>query len=228
MFFSVKYRYFIFILIGAMLMFSLFGCFGKSPKIIYNGTENLFSVKPDRIRAGDDVTLTVPVADDSFVLTVNGQNITPSAGENSTAFEFTMPDQDADIQFTGKVMVFDYYKKITGTPEDQGYDEIILSYYSSGEAVIDVYSRSGPDGDENHSEYRIPFEGFDGLYDIIDRYKMDGWETMKNTVSLNGMLYVGKYLRNGRYIRTASDCMPEDGEKAYAEIMDYIQSIRNN
>ena len=233
----------IYILIGAMLMISLGGCFGKKYKVIADGG---FTQKKKTYAAGQKVTLYYEfiATDTDYSFYSNDVELKQSYdNDHGYVFTFTMPAHDVLIQVYSKnsmvydpeanreeteedwiaqinnkacEMVFDYYEATVATVGGDGHDEFVLYRRPNGSMILAKYSQWG-DAEES---CRACLVSDSALYDclkIVDDNKMRKWNEMDG-VGITGAAYVVKFREADRTVRVSSDNMPEDGQRAFGEI----------
>ncbi len=110
------------------------------------------------------------------------------------------------------ILLLDYYYKVVGIEEDNPYYEIVLYSLDGNNIKMEVIEN------ENLTTYHIPKEAYQKAKEIIKKYKMSKWNDMENSICIDGVSYICKYLENDKYIRVTSEAMSEDGLKAFGEL----------
>ena len=206
-------------------------------------SKGLYSGAKDSYKAGQKVTLRFPyvATDTSYSFYLNGKAIDKTYSDlGGYKLEFVMPPYDAKLEcVTRNDMMY--------IPPEEGVEETLLyEYYRATAAVpegipetysIALYYISETDAEgnqEDRTELRVTEVKSDGtktenVYDaklygsyecdlIADEYHMHGWDTMKNTISEDGMLVAVKFKTGTGYIRVSNECMPENGREGMAKI----------
>ena len=232
----------IIILIGAMLMMTLGGCFGKRYKVTAEG----FTQKKKTYTAGQKVTLFFEfiATDTDYSFYSNDVELKQNwDNDHGYVFTFTMPEHDVLVQWHSEnsmiwnpdehkeeteedwiaqinnkacEMVFDYYEATVGTVGGDGYDEFVLYRRPNGSMLMAKYSKWG---DEKES-CRACTVSDSALYDclkIVDESKMRKWNE-QDGVAITGASYVVKFCEAERTVRVTSGNMPEDGTRAFGQI----------
>ena len=128
------------------------------------------------------------------------------------------------------VMLFDYFRQVVGTEEQQGYYEIVLyamtdeeGKLSDEEVRMDVYTDGGLRSEKMVS-YSVPYEAFTKAMEIADEYEMKTWEDEEDLGALDGCSYVCKFPYASKYHRVSSDWMPDNVVEAFNAILEMLQS----
>lgn len=131
------------------------------------------------------------------------------------------------------VMLFDYFRQVVGTEEQQGYYEIVLyaipdktiGMHSVENVRMDVHTDGGLRY-QRMASYEIPYEAFTKAMEIADEYKMIKWEEGddKYSYAIDGCSYVCKFPYGDKYYRVSSGAMPEDGMDAFNAVLEVLQS----
>ena len=145
------------------------------------------------------------------------------------SFPHDMNDVGDIIRSTpaGELLV-DSYERVVGTPEEQGYSELVLYACSDTQARLECYEDGGLDS-ERMTACLVPISAVYDAYAAIIAAGMDGWAQRRDAVALCGMRYVCKFrAMDGAYTRVSSEQMPEDGAEAFravrAAIYRYMQA----
>ncbi len=227
--------------------FALNSCGGEKYKMEYD-SKGLYRGAKDSYKAGQKVTLRFPyvATDTSYRFYLNGKAIDATYSDfGGYKLEFVMPPYDAKLEcVTRNDMVY--------TPPEEGIKETLLyEYYRATSAVADghpetytiaLYYISETDAEgnqEDRTELRVTDVKFDGtktenVYDaklcgsyecdlIADEYHMHGWDTMRNTVSEDGMHVAVKFKTGTGYIRVSNACMPENGREGMGKIRSILE-----
>ena len=116
-----------------------------------------------------------------------------------------------------KFLVVDYFERVTGTPEEQPYFEIVLYHYTEAELLLEKYVNGGTD-EEVLTTYHVPAEAYEQALQVIKKYAMASWNSHDDCSPLDGKLYVCKFSEGPDFTRVSSDSMPEEGETAFCEL----------
>ena len=115
-------------------------------------------------------------------------------------------------------MLADYYERAVGTPEEQGYDELVLYTRSVSHALLEHYTDGGTEC-ETLTSYLVPIGAVQAVYDAITACGMDRWSGRGDLVALCGKLYVCKFPCGGdSFVRVSSEAMPPDGDSAFGAV----------
>lgn len=121
-------------------------------------------------------------------------------------------------------MLIDYYRTEKAN-EAGGYFELVLYTTENSDMLkLSVYSKYDDDTDENHTDYRVPYEAAENCYKLIEKHHLNRWNKMENTVSEDGVFIVCKYCSNGEYVRVSTEEMPKNG----TEILDSIAEVMSS
>ena len=236
----------------AVCVAALFGTLtfsgGEKYKMEYD-SKGLYRGAKDSYKVGQKVTLRFPyvATDTSYSFYLNGKAIDNTYSDlGGYKLEFVMPPYDAKLEcVTKNDMVY--------TPPEEGVEESLLyEYYSATAATPDgkaetysiaLYYISETDSEgntEDRTELRVSKTNIDGtteenVYDakrygsyecdeIAKEYYMHGWDTMRNTISEDGMLVAVKFRTPTGYIRVSNACMPENGREGMGKIREILES----
>ena len=211
-------------------------------------SKDLYRGAKDSYKAGQKVTLHFPyvATDTSYRFYLSGKAIDATYSDfGGYKLEFVMPPYDAKLEcVTKNDMVY--------TPPEEGIKETLLyEYYRATSAVADghpetytiaLYYISETDAEgnqEDRTELRVTEVKSDGtktenVYDarlygsyecdlIADEYHMHGWNTMRNTISEDGLLVAVKFKTGTGYIRVSNECMPENGREGMGKIRKILE-----
>ena len=129
----------------------------------------------------------------------------------------------------GDGMLFDYYEKVMGTPEDGNSVEMVLSRKTEGELRLDVYEKEYGNGvPETVRSYRVPEEAYDAVCRAVDASGMLRWEKGKDFCPLDGIVYVCKSPVYAGGFHAGSEVMPEGGERAFSAIRGVLSAYRKD
>jgi len=214
-------------------------------------SKDLYSGAKDSYKAGQKVTLHFPyvATDTSYRFYLSGKAIDATYSDlGGYKLEFVMPPYDAKLEcVTKNDMVY--------TPPEEGVEETLLyEYYRATAAVpegipetysIALYYISETDAEgnqEDRTELRVTEVKSDGtktenVYDaklygsykcdlIADEYHMHGWDTMRNTISEDGLLVAVKFKTGTGYIRVSNECMPENGREGMEKIREILEGYK--
>ena len=138
-------------------------------------------------------------------LSVKKENLSPDLGElvRSTP--------------AGELLV-DSFEKVVGTPEEQGYGELVLYARSDSQVLLECYTDGGLDT-ERMTAYLVPIDAAKEALAAVVESEMDSWAGRDDTVGLCGMYYVCKFRNaDGGYTRVSSEEMPPDGTAAFSAV----------
>lgn len=128
------------------------------------------------------------------------------------------------------IIMVDYYETaVADVGEDgaeNGYYELVLYDDQNGELLLVEY-RNGGTSREIETRYRVPASVLTDALDVIFNARMDAWNDMSDTVSVDGALYVCNYNDSGSYTRVTSEKMPEDGMEAFSALKALLVSYLN-
>lgn len=130
--------------------------------------------------------------------------------------KMTSSDVDAIIRSApaGELLV-DSFERVVGTPEEQGYSELVLYAHSPTQARLERYEDGGLES-ERMTAYLVPVSAVYDAYAAIRGAGMAHWNDRRDAVALCGMSYVCKFrCADGSYIRVSSGHMPEDGRAGF-------------
>lgn len=120
-----------------------------------------------------------------------------------------------------KKLLFDYYERVVGTPEEMPFFEITLYEESEEELLMETYTEGGTP--EEHVEKRtVSRSVLDAAMQIVKKYHMHRWNDKEGTC-IDGMMYVCKFWHKGKLIRVSSAQMQEDGVKAFAAVQEALR-----
>ncbi len=162
---------------------------------------------------------------------VNGRNAKQVDGPDSSYlyFEFEMPAEDVTVEIASNnisvvdgepIIMVDYYETALGEVEDGGEDEyyeLVLYDDQNGELLLVEY-RNGGTPQETETRYRVPMGVLTEALDVIYNARMNEWNDMPDTTSIDGALYVCRFNESGSYTRVTSEQMPEDGLQAFSTL----------
>ena len=226
----------------ATLIGTLSSSDGEKYKMEYD-SKGLYRGAKDSYKAGQKVTLRFPyvATDTSYSFYLNGKAIDKTYSDlGGYKLEFVMPPYDAKLECVTR-------NDMGYTPPEEGVEESLLyEYYSATAATPDgkaetysiaLYYISETDSEgntEDRTELRVSKTNIDGtteenVYDarlygsyecdlIADEYHMHGWDTMRNTISEDGMLVAVKFKTGTGYIRVSNECMPENGREGMGKM----------
>ncbi len=121
-------------------------------------------------------------------------------------------------------MLVDYYHS-TSAIENDGHCELVLYTTDSTDTVkLCIFTRDSADADEICTTYLVPYKAAQDCFDIINKHRLENWESMEDTTSLDGALTVCKFYSGGSYIRVSTEKMPPDGDKILDSISNVMQT----
>ena len=158
---------------------------------------------------------------------INGKNAEQVDGPDDgyLYYQFEMPTEDVTVQIDSNnisvvdgepIMMVDYYEAsvATGDPDGEESYELVLYDDQNAKLLLVEYRKDGTE-----VRYRVPQTALMDLLDVIYGARMDEWNDMEDTDSLEGMLYVCRFsASNGTYCRASSEKMPENGTEVFSEI----------
>ena len=68
-------------------------------------------------------------------------------------------------------ILFDYYERITGTPEEKPYYEIVLYEHTKDQVLMEVYTNGGMPEEEKTSR-EVPVKVYDDAMKLVKKYRM--------------------------------------------------------
>ena len=221
------------ILAGGMIMFGLFGCGTKKYRVDYDGDREYYEGAKDEYEAGEKVVLYYDLiaTDTDYAFYLDDERINFGySDDKGFIIEFTMPERDVKLRCETRnsmeyippidpgTLLVDYYEETVATDGGDDSFEMTLTYYDPVQVKLDVYG----DKDEPDS-YLVPYEAFDVCLGIMYSEKLASWESMDDTVSLDGARKVMKFRDDyGDYIEVSTDRMPGDGEGAFDRIREAL------
>ena len=116
-----------------------------------------------------------------------------------------------------KILLVDYFERVTGTPEEQPYFEMVLYKFTETKLLLEKYENGDTD-EEMLTFYHVPAEAYEKALQIIKKYDMASWNSRKDCFALDGKLYVCKFSEGPDFTRVSSDSMPKEGKRAFAEL----------
>lgn len=164
---------------------------------------------------------------------VNGKAAAQTDGPDSDYlyYEFEMPAEDVVVQVESNnisvvesepIIMVDYCETAVAVddPDSAGDSyELVLYDDQNTELLLIEYRKDGTE-----MRYRVPQSALMDLLDVIYGARMDQWNEMEDTTSLDGMLYVCRFNSVGTYYRATSEKMPENGTEAFSEIRAILSS----
>ena len=201
------------ILAGGMIMLGLFGCEAKKYKVDYDGDREFYEGAKDEYAAGEKVVLYYDLiaTDTDYAFYLDDERINFGYSEDrGFIIEFTMPEHDVKLRCETRnsmeyippidpgTLLVDYFEETVATDGGDDSFEMTLTYYDPVQVKLDVYG----DKDEPDS-YLVPYEAFDVCLGIMYSEGLESWESMGDTVSLDGVRKVMKF--RGEY-KTISKC----------------------
>ena len=115
-------------------------------------------------------------------------------------------------------MLVDSYDRVVGTPEVQGFRELVLYAHSDTQARLERYEDGGLES-ERMTAYLVPLSAVCDAYAAIRSAGMAGWNDRRNMTAICGMSYVCRFRReDGSYTRVNSGHMPADGTAAFQSV----------
>ena len=121
-------------------------------------------------------------------------------------------------------MLVDCFERTVGTPIEMPYFETVMYAYSKDQVKIERYTEGGTKN-EKVTVYLVPADMAQKVFDAIRDSGMNGWNDRRDTVGLNGKMYVCKFPDGkGSLIRVSSDRMPEDGRGAFSDVFSAMSS----
>lgn len=226
------------VIMGVMLMFSLFGC-GKKYNVEYVGGKDRFIGAKSSYRAGSTVSFKIVYATDTdYSLYVDDQYVSIDRVDNRgyMYFKFKMPDHDVkvslssrnsmvyeDEEFAEKKVLAEYTHKVVGTAIERGSYVITLSTYSRLYNQIVISDSDNAELKEEKKTYLVPSDTQDRVYDLIKKLGFSKWNSLKNYECIDGASYTLLYLEDGEYVTVGSGRMPSDGVKKLQQVQIFLE-----
>ena len=232
----------ILLILGGILMISLFGCGKAVYAVDYRGQKEDYRGARDTYKVGEKVKLTyyLIATDTDYSFYLDGKRINPDYKEGKGfILKFTMPDHDVQLEcravnsmvktvddesLTGDLLV-DLYTASVATDGGDGYEEMTLYTYTSDRLRLVVYRQDGNDT-ERSTTYFVPRAALGRCLEVIDEADMRSWNDSAEPLDgEEGAVTVCKFRdTDGSYVRVTSEAMPEDGAQAFAQIRQVLQS----
>ena len=115
-------------------------------------------------------------------------------------------------------LLVDSYERVVGTPEEQGYSELVLYAHSDTQARLERYEDGGLES-ERMTAYLVPISAVYEAYAAIGDAGMARWNERRDAVAICGKSYVCKFRSaDGSYTRVSSEHMPCDGTAAFGAV----------
>ena len=234
--------------VGVAALLGALSSSGNEKYRIEYDSKDLYNGAKDRYTAGQKVTLYFPyvATDTSYSFYLNGKAIDKTYSDFSGyKLEFVMPPYDAKLECVTRndmmyyppeegveeTLLYEYYRATTAVPEGMSETYSIALYHVSetdaegnqeDRSELRVKERKS-DGTETENIYDAKFYGSYECDLIADEYHMHGWNTMKNTISEDGILVAVKFKTGTGYIRVSNECMPENGRDGMGKIREILE-----
>jgi len=201
----------------------------------YHGSKELYRDAKDAYPAGETVVLYFDLiaTDTDYSFFLDEEYLNVSYENDSFKLTFVMPEHDVSLRCETRnsmeyvppvqlpeeadVMVLDYFEGTQGT-EDRSYEELVLYTTDDPTVLLLRHYAVDAEGKETVTEYHVSYHAAEICYTIMENYDMRYWETMDDTVSLDGVLRSCKFYEDGDYFRVSTEQMPENGETGLDEI----------
>ena len=125
---------------------------------------------------------------------------------------------------TEKKLLFDYYAKTIGTPEEQSALEIALYENTADSLQMEIYA-ADEDDNEGVKQLEVSADVLDRVMEIVKRRKMYRWND-EDGISIDGKLFVCKFWHNDECIRVSSENMPDNGVSTFGKILETLMSAK--
>ena len=152
------------------------------------------------------------------------QELTPEAGELWNRIEAMI---DSDFEGTGEKnqMLVDYYEAPQAVVGSAWHTELVLYRCPDGSLIVKEYYAASEDAEESCGTYPVPASVWEECMAVLEKYKVQNWQDLKNCEVLDGKLYACRYLdADGRYSRVSSERMSSEGEKAFRELKQVLSA----
>ena len=219
---------------------ALFGC-TKKYKVTYKYGKDSFINAKEEYPAGKKVVLKVYLATDTdYHFAIDDVKVEQYVSDNGGIlnFEFIMPSHNIEIDYSThnsmvndylnveEELLFDYYSSPVAVVGDAIYHETTINRGSDGNIYINIYSGDKNKGTTNsHTTYTSSIEALESVMEIVRKYDMESWNETGGP-GIAGAIKVAKFFNsNNEFIRISSDKMPEDGLKAFNEIINCLGSF---
>ena len=234
--------------VGVAALLGALSSSGNEKYRIEYDSKDMYNGAKDSYTAGQKVTLYFPyvATDTSYSFYLNGKAIDKTYSDFSGyKLEFVMPPYDAKLECVTRndmmynppeegveeTLLYEYYRATTAVPEGMSETYSIALYHVSetdaegnqeDRSELRVKERKS-DGTETENIYDAKFYGSYECDLIADEYHMHGWNTMKNTISEDGILVAVKFKTGTGYIRVSNECMPENGREGMGKIREILE-----
>jgi len=208
-------------------------------KIDFGGSEGAYRGAKKAYRAGEQVTLYYDLiaTDTDYSFYLDGEPIDFNYDEKKGfVIRFTMPEHDVKLECSPRnsmtyvpqveqgVLLFDYYYASKAADDDGGYYELTITTDRDELFVyLDEYTKDSDEAEEKNRCYFVPYEVVDECMAIVEQYDMASWNEREDTISIDGAMYVCKFLDGGDLIRVSSDAMPENGQEAFDAVRHVLE-----
>lgn len=229
------------ILLGGIMMFSMFGCGKASYAVDYGGQKDAYRNARDTYKAGEKVRLTYSLiaTDTDYSFYLDGERLDPDYEEGKGfILHFTMPDHDVQLECravnsmvqtpeddgeTAGELLLDFYTSTVAAADGDGYDEMVLYAYTGDQLKLVVY-REDADA-QSSTTFLVPHAALERCRDVIDETGMRTWNDAEPADGEEGAITVCKFRdTDGAYVRVTSEAMPEGGAQAFERIREVLQS----
>ncbi len=201
------------------MMFSLFGCMKKYNVSYLCNKDSLIGAK-DSYRAGQKVTLKLPIATDTDYSFSISDNVpfTQDYDEGYMIYRFTMPKFPIEISLSSynsmvnvRQIVTEYSFHTTATADLGTY-----RYYTLEKNKEDYLLTYQSDGDLE--TYTCDSSILNELTQLIGQYGMAEWNSRADLDFIDGASYSFYFFTGEREVSVTSDHMPENGVQAFRDI----------
>ncbi|MBR2731609.1 MAG: hypothetical protein IKD72_06460, partial [Clostridia bacterium] len=222
------------LLIGGILMLSLFGCGAEKYPVDYDGRKSSFENAKDRYPAGAKVKLYFGMiaTDTDYSFYLNGQRLNPGYEEaKGYVIEFTMPAHAVKLTYDARnSMVYEPEKKEapylivsyeTGTSGTDGYDDSRSLRLSTteGEELLLVREDVEADGTETVERFAVPFDAAYECAKLIETFGLREWKYLEEPECIDGGYSTVRFRNDdGSYEQVSTGHMPADGERQLDQI----------
>ena len=235
-----KMKWIIFVVLGGILLLSLFGCTANKYKVDYCGIKSLYQGAKNSYRAGKKVTVYYEAiaTDTDYVFYLDDERLNYSYDDKKGfVITFVMPEHDVKLSCQTKNSM-----TIVNPLTDYGVDlcelepdKVLVNYSStdpdSGKSCklilkttdnpamlrLESYTKESVESPETMRSCTVPDYVADMCYYDIDQSNMRDWGT--DGICLDGVLKVCEFYDNGTYVRCSTESIPK---KSDVEVMDTI------
>ena len=234
------------LIIGVVIIMSLFGCGKTKYNLIFDGG---FQSKKTSYAEGEQVTVIYDIiatdTDYSFYTDSEDVDLKQEYDDSQGyVFTFTMPAHDVKLFVKSRNTMeydpdanrpendpgspgeaineenlrFDYYEATVATQGGDCYTKYALYEYEMDRMILAQFEKE-PEGEEKMSFCFVPASVLDECMEVIKKYKMQNW---KGETGLRGKEYAVRFSDDGELQRVSSDHMPENGREAFEAVSEVL------